>query len=256
MIKFRNVTVRRQGTHILDSINLDIGLGTHTAVIGQNGAGKSTLIKLISKDIHPLALPDMELSLFGKKRWHIFELKSRIGIISEQLQNICRTTYTVRETIISGFFSSIGLDRFHQVTEEMERKSAERAQFMEIFHLYDKQMDRLSSGEARRVLIARALVHDPESLVLDEPSNSLDLKAQAEFKHTLRKIAAEQRHIVLVTHDLADIIPEIEHVIIMKHGKIFSKGSKHELLTEKILSDAFETKVYVDHRDGWFKAWC
>jgi iron complex transport system ATP-binding protein len=256
MIHIAHATVRRGEKLLLDDISLDIAAEEHTAVLGQNGAGKSTLVRLISRDIHPLHLPELELTIFGRRRWNIFDLKARLGIVSDLLEDLCRSTYPVRDIITSGFFSSIGIDFCHQVTAEMREKAEETAVFMGVEQLLSAQMNRISSGEARRVLIARALVNEPETLILDEPAVSLDLKAQYAFKQTLRKIARSGRSLILVTHDLADIIPEIDRVIILKEGRVFAAGSKQQLLREAVLSEAYGTRVFVDHREGWYKAWC
>jgi iron complex transport system ATP-binding protein len=256
MIHFAHATVRRREKLLLNDISIDIGTEEHAAVIGQNGSGKSTLVSLISRDIHPLQVPELEMTLFGKNRWNIFELKSRLGIVSDHLQELCRSTYKVEDIILSGFFSSIGIERNHQVTPEMQTKAFETAEFMGVKELLQKQMNRLSSGETRRILIARALVNEPDTLILDEPTNSLDLKAQFSFKKTLRKIAKSGKNIILVTHDLSDIIPEIQRVIVLKQGRIFAAGKKNAVLNEELLSEAYDTRVFVDHRDGWYKAWC
>jgi iron complex transport system ATP-binding protein len=198
----------------------------------------------------------MEMSLYGKKRWHISDLRSRLGIVSHSMERFCRTSYSAYEIVASGFLSSIGIPDHKQPTEEMKQKAFELLEFMGVSHLRDKQMNRLSSGEARRVLIARALAHDPETLILDEPTSNLDMKTQSLFKQTLRDIAASGKSLILITHDLSDIIPEIQKVVILKDGKLFKQGTKEKLLNEKILSEVYDTHVYVDQHDHWYKAWC
>lgn len=256
MIHLKHITVRRAGKPLLDDLSLDLDEGQHAAIIGPNGAGKSTLVHVITKEIHPIQSELMEMMILGKSRWNVFELRKQIGIVSDRLERMCASTYPVREIVISGFFSSIGITFNHQVTEPMSEKAAEVMRFMGIEHLSKKAMNKLSSGESRRVLIARALVHDPASLILDEPAANLDLKTQKSFKQQIRSIAAQGRNILMVTHDLAEIIPEIEHVIILKEGRLFAQGPKEELLTQKLLSEVYETSVYVDEHDGWYKAWC
>jgi iron complex transport system ATP-binding protein len=256
MIHLKHVSVRRGGKHILDDLSLELEPGEHCAIIGPNGAGKSTLVQVITKEVHPLQHPDMEMSLYGKKRWHISDLRSRLGIVSHSMERFCRTSYSAYEIVASGFLSSIGIPDHKQPTEEMKQKAFELLEFMGVSHLRDKQMNRLSSGEARRVLIARALAHDPETLILDEPTSNLDMKTQSLFKQTLRDIAASGKSLILVTHDLSDIIPEIQKVVILKDGKLFKQGTKEKLLNEKILSEVYDTHVYVDQHDHWYKAWC
>lgn len=257
MIQLRHVTVRRNRHLILDDISLDIEKGQHTAVIGPNGAGKSTLIKVLTKDMHPIQHEELVLKLYGKETWHILDLKNRLGIITPDLQRICHTPYSAEETILSGFFSSIGLFHLqHTVTPRMKETMDETAAFLSISHLLKKPMNTLSSGEARKILIARALIHNPESMLLDEPSSNLDLPAGKELRRILDKLAEKRKTIILISHDLADILPRIKRLVCIRDGKIIAEGSKEELLTESFLSELYGTKVYLDHRNGFYKAWC
>lgn len=256
MIHIRHATVRRKDTLLLDDLCVDIPQGEHVAIIGPNGAGKSTLVKLITKQVHPLYSPRMQLSLFGKSRWNVTDLRRQIGIVSDDLASLCSTTYTARQTVLSGFFSSIGIDFHHQVTDQMTRRALIMMEFMEIEHLAQRAMNKLSSGENRRVLIARALVNDPHTLILDEPASSLDLKSQKAFKEKLRELSGLGKHLIMVTHDLSEIIPEIDKVILMSSGRIVASGNKQELFTPQRLSELYGTEVFVDHHQGWYKAWC
>ncbi len=256
MIHLQHVTVRKQDKVLLDDLSLDIDEGQHAAIIGPNGAGKSMLVRVITKDVHPIWTENLEMTILGRKRWNVFELRTYIGVVSDRLAELCNTSYTAFDIVISGFFSSIGISFHHNVTEAMRTRSREIMQFMGVDHLSDKPMNRLSSGESRSVLIARALVHDPRALILDEPGANLDLQTQKRVKNTIRTIANRGKNILLITHDLAEIIPEIEHIIIIKNGKVYAQGQKEDLLTREILSDVYGTEVYVDYHDGWYKAWC
>ncbi len=163
MIHLQHVTVRRQNRLILDDISLDIEDGEHTAVIGPNGSGKSTLVNVITRDVHPIQREGLEMSFFGQSRPNVFELRKQIGIVSDRLALLCRTSYRAEDIVLSGFFSSIGISFNHQVTEPMVTLSRKLMTFMEVSHLADKPMNSLSTGEAQRVLIARALVHEPKA---------------------------------------------------------------------------------------------
>ena len=256
LLEMKNVTVVRSGKKILDSVSLSIELGEHVAIIGPNGSGKSSLVKTLTKEYHPLAgTKGPVLRIMGKETWHVFELRKLLGIVSGELQQTCCRQIRVFDVILSGFFSSIGVYYNHKVTPEMEARAEEILEFLEISHLADRLMSDLSTGEARRVLIGRALVHDPQALILDEPANSLDLKAMYSFRESVRKIAQSGKSVILVTHNLQDVIPEIDRVILIKEGKVFRDGRKEEVLTDKNLSELFSLSVKVLEKEGYYQAW-
>jgi iron complex transport system ATP-binding protein len=256
LLEMKNVTVVRDGRKILDSVSLSIGQGEHVAIIGPNGSGKSSLIKAFTKEYHPLAASDgLVLNIMGKGTWHVFELRKLLGIVSGDLQQTYCRQVSVLDVVLSGFFSSIGIYYNHEVTLKMEARAREVLEFLEISHLADRLISELSSGEARRVLIGRALVHDPQALILDEPANSLDLKALHSFRESVRKIAGSGKSVILVTHNLEDIIPEINRVVLIKEGKIFRDGKKEEILTDANLSELFSLPVQVLKKEGYYQAW-
>jgi iron complex transport system ATP-binding protein len=256
LLEMKNVTVVRSGKKILDSVSLSVEVGEHVAIIGPNGSGKSSLIKTLTKEYHPLAGADgLILKIMGKETWHVFELRKLLGIVSGELQQTCCRQIRVFDVILSGFFSSIGIYYNHNVTPEMEARAEEILEFLEISHLADRLMCDLSTGEARRVLIGRALVHDPQALILDEPANSLDLKAIHGFRESVRKIAQSGKSVILVTHNLQDVIPEISRVILIKEGKVFKEGRKEEILTDSNLSELFSLPVKVLEYNGYYQAW-
>lgn len=256
LLELKNVTVVRGGRKILDSVSLSIAQGEHVAIIGPNGSGKSSLIKTFTKEFHPLAAADgLVLNIMGKGTWHVFELRKLLGIVSGDLQQTCCRQDSVLDVVLSGFFSSIGIYYNHEVTPEMEARARDILDFLEISALAGRLMCELSSGEARRVLIGRALVHDPLALVLDEPANSLDLKALHSFREVIRKIADSGKSVILVTHNLEDVIPEISRVVLIKEGKVFRDGEKEEILTDTNLSELFSLPVKVLKKEGYYKAW-
>ena len=255
LLELKNVTVIRCGKKILDSVSLSIEQGEHVAIIGPNGSGKSSLIKTFTKEYHPLAAADgLVLKIMGNNIWNVFELRKLLGIVSGDLQQTYCRQISVRDVVLSGFFSSIGIYYNHKVTPEMKARAREVLEFLEITHLADRLMCELSTGEARRVLIGRALVHDPYALVLDEPANSLDLKAMHSFRESIRKIAGSGKSVILVTHNLQDIIPEINRVILIKEGKIFRDGKKEEILTDANLSELFSLPVEVLEKGDYYQA--
>ena len=255
LIDFTNITVLKgENQKVLDSISLTINEGENIAILGPNGAGKSSLIKIITREYYPLAQESGCLfKIWGKETWDVFDLRFLLGIVSNDLQYICTKDITGMEMVLSGFFSSIGLFKEH-VTSQMKKKAQEIIEFLEIGHLWDRKMNQMSSGEARRFLIGRALVHDPKALILDEPTNSLDMHALHQFSKILSKIAKAGISIILVTHNLSDIIPEIKRVILMKDGKFYKDGAKESILTNENISRLFELPVEILRKGDYYYA--
>ncbi|MFC1931844.1 ABC transporter ATP-binding protein [Chloroflexota bacterium] len=256
LIEYRNVTVSQNDFTVLTGITLSINLGEHVAILGPNGAGKSFLIRTITRQCYPQSgIPDSFMHILGKDDWDVFELRNLLGIVSNDLVTLCTRSFTGRDIILSGFFSSIGIWPHHKVTPEMERKTQEVMKLLEILHLAKRRMNEISTGEARRVVIGRALVHNPKALVLDEPSSSLDFHAAHKLRKMLHKIANTGTSIIMVTHNITDIIPDITRVILLKDGKVFEDGTKEEVLTSESLSHLFDIPLEVMKRDGYYYLW-
>jgi len=255
LIEFENVSVMRGESLALQDVSLRIGLGEHVAILGPNGCGKSTLIKTITRECYPLVREGSSVRIMGRDHWNVFELRTLLGIVSSDLMTACTREVTGRDIALSGFFSSIGIWPHQQVTEEMHKKAEQALEMLEVAHLADRFTDEMSSGEARRVLIARALVHDPRALILDEPSTALDLFAQHELRQIFRKLAQAGIGIVMVTHHLSDLIPEIERVVLMDHGRIIADGPKREILVAPRLSELFGLPLDLTERDGYYNLW-
>jgi iron complex transport system ATP-binding protein len=255
LLEFRHVSVNLGQKLVLDDITLGIQAGEHVAILGPNGCGKSTLIKTITRECYPLGLPGSSLTIFGREVWNVFELRPLLGIVSNDLMRTCTREITGLESVLSGFFSAIGLQPYHRVTPAMREKAAQVLELLEVPHLAAREMTEMSSGEGHRILIGRALVHDPLALLLDEPSNSLDFRAALELRAILCKLAQAGTGILMVTHHLPDIIPEIDRVILLRQGRVFADGSKTELLTTEHLTDLFEIPVNLTERDGYYHLW-
>ncbi len=254
LIEFQNVTVARDGRRLLDAVSLTIREGEHAAILGPNGAGKTSLVRAIMREYYPSSPgPETIFRFRGRDRWDAFDLRSHIGIVSGDLQQTFTRPISGREVVLSGFFASIGLFT-HAVTPDMEERADRILAFLGITHLADRPMTAISSGEARRLLIGRALVHDPETLLLDEPAASLDLHALHILRKTLRKIARSGTGIILVTHNLHDIIPEISRVILMRDGTIWRDGPKPEILTDEAIGGLFAVPVHVVEAGGYYYA--
>ena len=252
LIDFQNVTVMRDMKVALDNVTLSISSGEHVAIIGPNGSGKSTLLKTITRELYPVAREGTRARVLEEERWNVSELRGHLGIVSPDLWRMASLESTGREVVLSGFFSSIGIWPHLQVTSEMESKAAEVLRVLNVAHVADRYVTEVSSGEACRLVIGRALVHDPEALILDEPSNNLDVRGLQELRSTIRRLARSGTTIILVTHHLSEIIPEITRVVLLKDGRVFRDGAKEEILRAEILSELFEMKVDVARRDGYY----
>jgi iron complex transport system ATP-binding protein len=267
LVDCRAVTVYRGSVRALDRLTLSIAAGEHVAILGPNGCGKSTFIKTLTREIYPaIEEPPSTLRIMGQDRWSVSDLRKMLGIVSQDLIAECTKgmssdfaefprRVTGRDTVLSGFFSSIGIWKHHEVTPAMERKADEILERLEIAHLAHRPLHELSSGEARRLVIGRALVHDPAALVLDEVANSLDLRAAHQLRETTRAVAQAGTAIVIVTHHLPEIIPEITRVILMRQGRILADGPKERLLTSASLTRTFGLPIEVGQHDGYFHAW-
>jgi iron complex transport system ATP-binding protein len=253
LIEFQNVTVQRGDRVVLDGVTLSIAQGEHVAVLGPNGSGKSTLIKMISRELYPLLKPEpWSIRILGRDRWRLFDLRNHLGIVSNDWMQMCTRDYSGYEIVLSGFFGSVGIWPNHDVRSGMENKAREVMEVLEIAHLAERNTNEMSSGEARRILIARALVHGPQALVLDEPTSSLDLRATHELREILRKLAAGGIGIIMVTHHLPDIIPEMRRVVLFRDGRVFCDGAKERVLRAETLSGLFQVPVEVLERGGYY----
>jgi iron complex transport system ATP-binding protein len=255
LLHFENVFVQRGERIALNGLNLHVRRGEHVAILGPNGSGKSTLIKTVTRECYPLLRPETRLEIMGQSRWDIFELRAHIGLVSNDLMAQCTRDITGREMVVSGFFGSIGLWPNHHVEPHMEETARAAMRTLGVEHLADRWLDELSSGEARRLLIARSLIHKPETLLLDEPTTSLDIRALHDVRQSLQRLAQEGIGLLLVTHHLDDIVPEIDRVVLLRAGQVVADGPKADVLTSENLSAMFGVGVQVVQRAGYYHAW-
>ncbi len=254
MVEFEHVTVVRGPRRALDDLTLRIDVGEHVAIVGPNGSGKSTLLKALSRELYPLPDPGTVCRVFGRDRWNVFELRTMLGIVTGDLAASFDGETRGSDVVLSGFFSALSLESFHEVSAEMCARARAALARLNVAHLWDRPAYAMSTGELRRVVIARALVHEPRALVLDEPSTALDFAAQRELREAVRALANDGVAIVLVTHALEDVIPEIGRAVLLRRGRVVQDGAKEDVLSSKALSELFETTVSVNERDGWLQA--
>ncbi len=254
LLELERVTVLRGGRAVLRDFSLVVRHPEHVAIVGPNGAGKSTLLKLLSRECYPVPAPGTVCRILGRERWNVFALRGGLGIVSNDVAASLDPTATVREIVLAGFFGAASLEDVHDVTHAMRDAAATAMDRLGIAALADRRLEALSSGEGRRAAIARALAHEPLALVFDEPSTSLDLAARHDVRDAMRTLARDGVSIVLVTHHIEDVIPEIERVVFLDAGRIRADGPKAELFAADRLSALFGVPVRVDERDGYYYA--
>jgi len=255
LLELHNIRVMRGQKIALNDLNLRIPANEHVAILGPNGCGKSTLIKTITRECYPVVRENSSMSILGRESWNVFELRAMLGIVSNDLMLSCTGDATGRDVVLSGFFSSTNIFPNHIVNATQRDQAHAALERLRVSHLANRPVCEMSSGEARRVLIARALVHNPRTLLFDEPCNSLDLSAQQSLRQTMRDLANSGIGIILVTHELADIVPEIQRVVLMKNGRIYADGSKEEILEAERLGTLFGVQVDIARRDGYYHMW-
>ncbi len=254
-LELRNVSIVRNGEHILEGIDLDIRKGENVVVLGPNGSGKTTLIKLLRGDIRPYY--DEEdpavMRIFGQERWNLFEVRGRMGVVSMDLQSQFRSGTLVGEVVCSGFFNSLDVFRNCVVTDEMRQAVYRTALMMGIDDILGREIENLSLGEMRRALIARALVTQPDLLVLDEPMTGLDIVMKSKFRAMFDILISRGVSIVMITHELTDIPESVRRIVMIKDGKKFADGDKELLLTNGKISELYGAPIEVEERNGIYR---
>ena len=254
ILDIQHATVYRGDTCVFLDFSFALQEGEHVAILGPNGAGKTTLLKLLSGDVHAMPRNETRMALFGEERWNVWDVRKRIGIVSHDLQRdylICAEGLNV---ILSGFYASNDTYEYQEFTKTQMTRAYEVMQELGIMALSGRRFGHLSTGEQRRFLLGRALVHDPPVLVLDEPTSGLDLKACFQYLDLLRAQITTGKTVLLVTHHLHEIPPEIDRVIFLKEGKIVADGAKSALVTSDRVSRLFDSKLTLVQANGWYQA--
>ncbi len=260
LIELEHVHVARGNSVVLHDVSLRIGRGEHVAILGPNGCGKSTLLKTMTCELYPIVKPETRVRLLGRERWDLTELKRRMGVVSPELPGKPTLHTSGFDAVVTGFFSSSTLWPNLHVTDAMRERADEILALIGAEELREKMVGQMSAGQQRRVMIGRALAGasvdgEVQMLLLDEPSNALDLAAQHDLREMLRGLARRGVAIVMITHHIADILPEMQRVVMMRDGKIVADEGKSELLTERRLSELFGRAITVTERDGFWNAW-
>ncbi|MGI6009238.1 MAG: ABC transporter ATP-binding protein [Methanomethylophilus sp.] len=254
-LELSNVSVVKDGYRILDRITLSIGQDENVAIIGLNGSGKTTLLKLLRGDVYPYddeTVP-YSMKIFGERHWNIFDLRTKMGVVSMDLQNLFSPVTTVREVIGSGFFGSLDIFRNMEMKPEMEDLIRYRAEEMGIEDLLQRTVEGLSLGEMRRALIARALITNPRMLILDEPMTGLDIVMKSKFRQMFDILIDSGVRIVMITHDLTDIPVSIKRIVMIKDGRIYGDGPKEEMLNDEKISGLYGARIKVESTKGIYR---
>lgn len=254
LIEIYDATVFRGATRVFHHFSLALERLKNTAIIGPNGSGKSTLLKILTRELYPVFNDQSFVRILGDEHSDIWSLRSQLGLVSSDLHYEYTNEATGIEVIISGFFSSVGVWGHHDPTDHQIKKAKEILEKLGIIELRDRKYGALSTGQQRRLLLGRALVNNPPSLIFDEPTTGLDLTATFQYLGTMRQLIKSGCTLVLVTHHLHEIPPEIQRVILLKNGEIFADGDKEVVLTSTLLTALYDQPIDLLEKEGWYQA--
>ena len=257
LIDIRRATIWRGSTRVFENLSLEIAQHEAVAILGPNGSGKTTLLKTINRELYPVAGDGSWVRILGKDTWNVWELRQHIGVVSHDLHSRYTPTTTALEVVVSGFHSSIGVHGTlaRRVTPEQLARARDVLGLLGIANLASTPLATMSTGQQRRCLLGRALVHRPDTLILDEPTSGLDFAASFDYLQRIRQLAHTGHNLVIVTHHLNEIPPEVERVIVLKEGRVIADGEKSAVLTADVLSAAYDTAIRVTEIDGFYLAY-
>lgn len=248
------IHLQRGETRVFDGLSLRLDFGENTAILGPNGAGKTSLMKLFASEIYPLARPESRFQLLGMERWNVWALRHHLGLLSQDLQSNYDPDVSGLEIVLSGLYSSIGTFVHQSFSDSNIAHARKLMQELGIDALERDLYGHMSTGQQRRCLLARMLIQDPQALILDEPTTGLDLQATIYYLQLIRKLIQRGKTLVLVTHHLHEIPPEIGRVALLKQGQVVADGPKQEMLTSTRLSDLYDVPVRILEENGWYQA--
>ena len=256
LIDIHDATIWRGTTCVFEGLSLRIEQHERVAILGPNGCGKTTLLKTINRELYPVEREASWVRILGRDDWNVSELREHIGIVSQDLQQRYTPTTTALQVVVSGFFSSIGVHGTlsSRVTNAQVARSRQTLEELGMGEFCNTQLRHMSTGQQRRCLLARALVHDPHTLIFDEPTSGLDFAASFDYLCRVRALAAAGRDIVIATHHLNEIPLEVNRVVLLRAGRILADGDKESVLCSEKLSEAYSVPIKVVQFDGYFHA--
>ncbi|MEJ2419866.1 MAG: ATP-binding cassette domain-containing protein [Exilibacterium sp.] len=253
LLDIRNATVFRGENRVFNGLSIRVEQGENLAILGPNGCGKTTLLKLLGRELYPVVKPDSYVKLFGSETVNIWKLREKVGLVSEDLQ--ARYTACTRgiDVVLSGFFGAVGHYEHLRATPEQRLIAQKAIDDVGLREVQERMFHHLSSWQQRRFLLARAMIHNPGTLVFDEPTNSLDIHASFQLLLQLRDLCRRGVSVILATHHVNEILPEVSRVVLMKQGEVVADGEKSALLTSERLSDLYEVSVAVTEQRGFYQ---
>lgn len=254
IIDFQNVTVFQGRNKVLDDFSLTIDESQSTVILGPNGSGKTTLLKLLNRELYIVENKDSSLKIFEKDRWNVDELRSNLGVVSQHLQYGYSSSAIGLYVVLSGFYSSDGIWQHQEFDESKLDRAKEVMDLLSITHLKDREFSTMSTGEQRKFLLARSLVNDPAVLVFDEPTSGLDMSTCFQYLEIIRELISMGKKVILVTHHIHEIPPEVTRVILLKEGRVIEDGDKDQILTNTNLTNLFDWPIRVIKENGYFQA--
>ena len=254
IIDFQNITVFQGRNKVLDDFSLTIDESQSTVILGPNGSGKTTLLKLLNRELYIVENKDSSLKIFEKDRWNVDELRSNLGVVSQHLQYGYSSTAIGLYVVLSGFYSSDGIWQHQEFDDAMLDRAKEVMDLLSITDLKDREFSTLSTGEQRKFLLARSLVNDPAVLVFDEPTSGLDMSTCFQYLEIIRELISMGKKVILVTHHIHEIPPEVTRVILLKEGRVIEDGDKDQILTNTNLTNLFDWPIRVIKENGYYQA--
>lgn len=254
ILEIQNATIYRGETLVFSGLNLCIERGCHTAILGPNGAGKTTLMRLLAREVYPVPQPGSAVRIFGFDNWNVWDLRAELGIVSGDLQQEYLPHTPGLRVVLSGLFSSIDLWPGMEPTREQYSQAEQIMEQLGAGELRDRPFGEMSTGQQRRLLLGRALIHRPKALLLDEPTSGLDMQACFQYLTAIRALMRTGTTLILVTQHLDEIPPEIDRIVLLRKGTVLADGPKSKVLTSSRLSELYGTALQVIHAEGYFRA--
>jgi len=209
---------------------------------------------LLNRELYIVNNEISSIKIFGKDRWNVQELRTHLGVVSHHLQTNFSNNALGLYVVLSGFYASDGIWKHQKFNDEHLELAHHAMNLLDIENLKSRQYTTMSTGEQRKFLLARALVHNPEVLVLDEPTSGLDLRACFQYLEIIQGLMNSGKNVILVTHHVNEIPPEITRAILLKDAKVIDDGDKVKVLTSKSLSKLFDRPIKIIEKNGFYQA--